>query len=303
MNTTTEDYEIIIVGGSFAGLSAALVLGRSLRQVLVLDSGQPANRQTPHSHGFLTRDGDKPTDLLAIAREQALAYPTVRLLTAQATTASGEAGNFVVTTDKGDTFGAKRLLLATGLTEVMPALPGFAECWGISILHCPYCHGYEVKDEAVGILANGDKGFDMMKLIQHWSPNLTLFTNGPSTLTPEQTAKLKEHGLNLVETPVIAIQHNEERMTNLLLSDQTKHALGAMYAHPHLNQKSDLAQQLSCEHDDLGFVKIDEFGRTNVEGVYAAGDTQTMQRQVLVAAANGLKAATTINRELIWAEF
>lgn len=298
MNSSTPFYDVIIVGGSYAGLSAALLLGRSLRTVLVLDNGQPANRQTPHSHSFLTRDGETPAHLSTIARQQALAYPTVQFREVTATQAVRSDDGFAVTAQTGETFRAKRLLLATGLKDVLPDLPGFAECWGISVLHCPFCHGYEVKDKTVGVLGNGDAGFEMVKKIQHWNPGLTLLTNGPSTLTPDQTAKLRQRGIQIVETPIVALQHQQGQLQALKLADQTTLPLDALYAHPTLRQACDLAEQLGCQLDEKGFVVINEMGKTTVEGVFAAGDTHTMMRQVLVAAHSGLKASFGINMEL-----
>ncbi|RRB06723.1 NAD(P)/FAD-dependent oxidoreductase [Larkinella rosea] len=303
MATSENFYDVIIIGGSYAGLSAALLLGRALRTVLVLDSGQPANRQTPHSHSFLTRDGETPANLSAIAREQALAYPTVRFLTATATTASRDETGFRVATQAGETFFAKRIILATGLTDGFPPLPGFAECWGISVLHCPFCHGYEVKDKVVGVLANGETGFEMTKLIHHWSPGMTLYTNGPSTLTDEQTAKLRQHGIPMIETPIRALQHQHGQLKALQLADQQTVPIDALYSHSTLSQTGDLAAQLGCQLDEKGFVITDGLGKTSVDGVYAAGDTQTMMRQVVIAASNGMKAALGIFRELLSEEF
>ncbi|GAB4021977.1 NAD(P)/FAD-dependent oxidoreductase [Spirosoma koreense] len=294
-----SEYEVIIVGGSYAGLSAALVLGRSLRRVLVLDSGKPANRQTPHSHSFLTRDGATPAALTATARQQALAYPTVILETAVVTTAERRDAQFVVTTDTGATYSASRLVLATGLMDELLPIPGFAECWGISVLHCPYCHGYEVHGQPLGVLANGEEGFEFARLIHHWSSQLTLFTNGPSTLTDEQTATLQRHQISIVETPISTIPHQDGQLTGLLLTDQRHHPLTALFARVPVRQASTLAEQLGCLHDEKGFVQVDEWGRTSQPGIFAAGDTHTMMRQVMIAGANGLRAAVVINKELI----
>lgn len=290
---------MIIIGGSYAGLSAALVLGRSRRNVLVIDSGQPANRQTPHSHSFLTRDGATPAELSALAREQALAYPTVRLLNGTVSRATALPSGFCVATADNQEFRAGRLVLATGLADVLPSIPGIAECWGISVLHCPYCHGYEVSDKTLGVLANGDEGFEFARLIHHWSRNLTLFTNGPSTLTGEQSEKLKTRGIAIVETPLVAVPHQQGQLSGLRLANQPLYPLDALFARATLRQASDLAHQLGCTHNTMGFVEVDEFGKTSVKGVYAAGDTHTGMRQVLVAGTNGLKAAVMINAELI----
>lgn len=303
MGTYSSTYDVLIVGGSYAGLSAALVLGRSLRRVLVLDNGKPANRQTPHSHSFLTRDGATPAELSAIARQQALAYPTVQLIEATVTAAEQQDSVFVMTTDSGATYSASRLLLATGLNDQLPPIPGMAECWGISVLHCPYCHGYEVHGQTLGVLANGDEGFEFARLIHHWSPNLTLFTNGLSTLSSEQTAALTQHQITILETPLSAVPHQNGQLSGVLLANQTHYPLHALFARSAIQQASPIAGQLGCQLDDMGFVKVDEWGRTSVPGVFAAGDTHMMMRQVMVAATNGLRTAVFINKEMIEEEF
>ncbi len=293
------NYDVIIIGGSYAGLSAALVLGRSLRRVLVIDAGKPCNRQTPHSHGFLTRDGETPAQLAAIAREQVSQYPTVTFVATTATGANQLTGGFTVHTAEGEMYSARRLILATGLIDVMPAIPGFAECWGQSILHCPYCHGYEVHGQPLGILANGEMAYEMARLIQQWSRQLTLFTNGPSTLTDEQQRVLAQLAIPIVETPVAEIEHTDGFLTALVLADGQRVSPAAVFARVPLLQSSDIAQQLGCQHSEHNFVQVTEFGATSVSGVFAAGDTTTMMRQVANAVAGGAKAGAIVNSELI----
>ena len=153
-----KSYEVIIIGGSYSGLSAALALGRSLRKVLVIDGGKPCNRFTPHSQNFLTHDGRKPAEISAIAKEQVLQYKTVEFLEDVALNAEKTEQGFTVETDRG-TFQSKRLILAAGLRDILPDIPGIAECWGKSVIHCPYCHGYEFHSQKTGILANDEKAF------------------------------------------------------------------------------------------------------------------------------------------------
>src|SRR5690606_7768427 len=152
-------FEVIIIGGSFAGLSAALSLGRSLRTVLVIDDNNPCNSNTPFSHNFITNDGSRPESIRRKAREQVLRYPSVYFFDGLATGITQNSGLFRVVTKKKKTFTAKKILFATGVKDTVPITPGFEECWGISILHCPYCHGFEVKDKTMGVLGNGDMGF------------------------------------------------------------------------------------------------------------------------------------------------
>ena len=171
-----SSYEVIIIGGSYAGLSAAMTLGRSKREVLIIDNGRPCNRQTPHAHNLITHDGDAPADIVRKAKRQVESYPTVTFAPDKATSLSGESGSFKVGTDDGSAFDAKKLILATGVRDIPMPIAGFTECWGISVLHCPYCHGYEVANEPLGVIANGDMAFEMARLIYHWSKQLTLFT-------------------------------------------------------------------------------------------------------------------------------
>lgn len=296
-------FDVLIVGGSYTGLAAALTLGRSRRRVLVLDAGQPCNRQTPQAHNFLTRDGEPPNQLRALAREQLGAYPTVQFQAGTVTQATAQAGEFRVETAEGSRYAARKLLLATGLHDELPELPGFAACWGISVLHCPYCHGYEVRDEPLAVLGNGDAGFEFARLIHHWSPNLRLLTNGPATLSAEQRARLTAHGIALIESPLAQVEHDAGRLHHLGLLDGTRLPLTALFARLPFRQASDLGARLGCELTDTGLLRTDEFGRTAVPGLYAAGDNSTLMRQVAAAAANGSKAGAFINHELIAEDF
>ncbi|MEZ0484880.1 NAD(P)/FAD-dependent oxidoreductase [Fibrella aquatica] len=294
-----QPYDVIIVGGSNAGLSAAMLLGRSLRRVLVIDAGRPCNRQTPHSHGFLTRDGETPTQLLAIAREQVSHYPTIQFWSDTVVSATQTPNGFTVTTADSVVFSSRKLLLATGVADIMPDLPGFADCWGRLVLHCPYCHGYEVYGQPLGVLANGEMGYEMATLIQHWTNQLTLYTNGPSTLTDVQRQTLEQLHIPLIETPLKAIEHNAGQLTALLFTDGTRTHPTAIFSRIPFRHHTDIATQLGCTLTETNFVQVTEFGETNVPGLFAAGDITTPFRQVAVAVANGSKAAAWINRELL----
>jgi thioredoxin reductase len=292
-------FDVIIVGGSYAGLSAAIVLGRSLRNVLVIDSGKPCNRQTPYSHNFLTRDGETPAQITAIAKEQVLRYPTVTFLADLAIEAEPVTTGFVVKTASGDQFTSRKLLLATGLEDIMPAISGFAECWGRSVLHCPYCHGYEVHNQWLGILAAGDTAYELVRLIQNWSSDLTLFTNGPAMLSAEQRQIITLLGVPIIETELAAIEHDHGQLTALRFVDNSTVELDALYSRVPFRQHSDLAERLGCAMTETGLIAAKEFGQTNVPGVYVVGDSTTMFRQVSIAVANGGKAGAWLNRELI----
>src|SRR5690349_6750951 len=189
--TEIKGYDVIIIGGSYAGLSSAMSLGRSVRRVLIIDGGLPCNRQTPHSHKFITQDGQTPAAIAAKAREQVLAYKTVRFMNGTANNATKNENGFVVTTNEGQQFESKKLVLATGIKDNMPGIKGFEECWGISVVHCPYCHGYELRDKKTAIMAKGERAFHLASLVNNLTNNITILSSGEHELNDEQIARLQ----------------------------------------------------------------------------------------------------------------
>ena len=295
----SKNYDVIIVGGSYAGLSAAMSLGRSLRNVLIIDSGLPCNRQTPHSHNFITHDGETPKAIADKAREQVLKYNTVRMQHGLAVSATKVEQGFELTTADGAVLTTRKLLFTTGVKDLMPGIPGFAECWGISVIHCPYCHGYEVKAEKTGIMSNGDIGFEFSKLVANLTPDLTLLTNGQSTLSLEQHTKLQQHNIAVVETEIAGFEHSDGQLKQVLLKDGSAMPLKAMYAKIPFVQHCDIPVQLGCTLTEQGYIAVDMLGRTSVPGVYAAGDNTAMMRAVSLAVAGGGMAGAGINKELV----
>lgn len=296
-------FDVIIVGGSYAGLSAAMALGRSLRNVLIIDSGLPCNRQTPHSHNFIIHDGESPKQISEAARQQVLQYNTVRFHNGLAIRAARINNGFTIETEAGDSFHSRKLLFATGVTDIMPAIKGFADCWGISVLHCPYCHGYEVRQQPLGVLANGDIGFEFTKFIHHWSNNLVLFTNGKSALTTEQTNKLAGQNIAVIEKEIKGIDHSNGYITDIRFADGTAHRVTALFARVGFKQHCMLPEALGCALTEQGFLQIDDFQRTTLPGIYAAGDNTTMLRSVSAAVASGTKAGAMLNKDLIDEDF
>jgi len=296
-------FEVIIIGGSYSGLSAAMSLGRALRSVLIIDSGKPCNIQTPYSHNFITQDGQTPKQITTLAKEQVAAYPTITFYEGLAVTAIKTQGGFEVSTQSADVFSARKLVFATGIRDTMPEIEGFAECWGISVIHCPYCHGYEVKNERTALLGNGDAGFEYVKMISNWTKDLILLTNGKSTLTAEQTEKIRKHHIEIIETEIDSFEHQQGRIQNILFKDKSRTAVKAVYAKPRFVQHSDIPYSLGCGFTGQGYIQVDEFQKTTVDGIYACGDNSQQARSVSVAVSTGSFAGAFLNREMIDKDF
>lgn len=298
-----EKFDVVIIGGSYAGLSAALSLGRALRRVLVIDSGNPCNRNAPYSHNFLTNDGSKPKAIADKARAQLGSYPNVTFIQGLATDVGGEDNNFETVTQEGERFISRKMLFATGVTDTIPHIDGFDDCWGISILHCPYCHGYEVKGRKTGVLGNGDMGFELAKIISHWAGGLTLYTNGTSTLNPQEVLKLNKHNILVVENEIAEIRHENGCMTELVFCDTEPEKLQVLFTQLPFVQQCPIPEKLGCEMTEKGFIFIDKCLQTTVPGVYAAGDCLSLFRSVANAVASGNKVGATINKHLIEEDF
>lgn len=292
-------YDVIIVGGSFAGLSAAMALGRARRTVLIIDSGNPCNRQSPYAHNLLMHDGQPPAVILAQAKEQVLHYPTVHFLEERAVSGKKDAGVFEIMTDTKAVFRAKKLLFATGVTDIMPDLKGFAECWGISILHCPYCHGYEVVGQETALLGNGAMAFEFCRLLLNWHKRLTLLTNGQCTLTEEELLQLRRFDVQIIEQELSGFRHREGRLQAVLFRDGTELPMEAVYTKTAFKQHSAIPEQMNCTlTEGHGFILVDELQRTSIPGIFAAGDNTTLFRAISGALAAGGKAGACINSEL-----
>lgn len=299
----SNQYEVIVIGGSYAGLAAAMALGRSLRKVLVIDAGKPCNRQTPHSHNFLTQDGKTPFEISSVARAQVEAYKTISFYSDTVISASKSDPGFLIKTNDGSTFSGLKLIFATGIKDVLPEIPGIQECWGISVIHCPYCHGYEVRNEKTGILANGDFGFEFGKMITNWTKDLTLYTNGKSTLTSEQSEKLTSKKVTISEKKISQIIHQEGKIQSLVFEDGSQEKINALYAKPDFEQNTPLISELGCALKENDYVEVDQFHKTNVPGIYACGDNTNMFRSVAFAVSSGTMAGAACNKELIEESF
>lgn len=296
-------YDTIIVGGSFAGLSAALYLARARRSVLVLDTSAPRNRFTSASHGFFAQDGSNPRAMLETMREQVAAYPTVKFIDQTGVDASREDRAFSVTLADGEVVTGARLLLAFGVSDVLPDLPGLAERWGKTIIHCPYCHGYEFSGKKLGVLNLSPMSAHQASLIPEWGPT-TFFLNG-GAVDADMATNLAGRGVTIVAEPVESLVGDGANLSAVRLENGTEHPLDALFIGPVNRLNSDIAERLGCaiEEGPLGsVVTVDDMKATNVAGVYAAGDITRMGHTVTFACADGVMAALAIHRSLVFGE-
>ena len=293
-------YDVIVIGGSFAGLSAALQLARARRRVLVLDSGEPRNRFAQSSHGFFGHDGQPPSALLAKAKSQLLSYSTVSFTEGLATHAAKTGQDFAVTV--GDTVHtASRLILATGVRDDVEPIPGLQERWGMSVLHCFYCHGYEVADRRLGVLATNDRALQTAILLPDWSQHVTLFTNGVLSLSPEQLAELNARGVSVEAERVVALLGDLPALSGLRLDDGRIIPIDAVFTNSRTRMASPLAEQLGCEFDEGPSgpcIRTGADKQTTVAGVYAAGDAARAGHNASWAAADGVTAGISAHQSL-----
>ncbi|MGK2861316.1 MAG: NAD(P)/FAD-dependent oxidoreductase [Chitinophagaceae bacterium] len=298
-----NNFDVIIVGGSYSGLAAGMALGRALRNVLIIDNGKPCNKQTPQSHNFLTNDGRPPGEIASLAKRQVKKYDSVTFFKGTAIKGTKTVNGFEIQVSAGETFAAKKLIFATGIKDLLPPIDGLAECWGISVIHCPYCHGYEVRYEKTGVLGNGEMAFDFTSLIFNWTKELTLFTNGIARFTALQRKKLQEHQINIVEKEIERLEHNNGYIRNIVFKDGSKVSVKAIYAPSPFEQHCKIPESLGCELTEEGYIKIDAFLEASVKGVYAIGDNAARMRTVANAVAMGTTAGMTISKEMILDEF
>lgn len=298
-----SSFDVIIIGGSYAGLSAAMSLGRSLRKVLIIDSGLPCNRQTPHSHNFITQDGEKPAAIAVKALEQVLKYDTVRLFKDTVVTAAVYKNAFEIKTLNGNHFTAKKLVIASGIRDILPPVPGLKECWGISVIHCPYCHGYEFKGRRNAILLNHEMIFHLVPMIKNLTAELTVLTNGEVKLSEEQAELLAKANVKLIQQPIHNIVHENGSLTHIVFADGTVAAMDALYVKAAFEQHAAVAAQLGCELTEHGHISVDNMQKTSLPGVFACGDCSSMMRSVATAVYTGNVAGAMVNKELCEEEF
>jgi len=290
-----ERYDVVVVGGGAAGLSAALVLGRARRRVAVVDGGEPRNTPAAHMQGYLSRDGMPPADLLAAGREEAAAYG-VELIAGQVL--SIEPG-FSIDLAEGGHLESRRLLIATGATDEVPPIPGLWERWGKDFLHCPYCHGWEVRDQPLGVLGTSAASVEHAQLIRQWTDDLIFFTH-THDLTETEREQLEARDIRIVEGEVRGIVVEDDRLKGVVVGDGRLVDRDALFIRPEMRPRVEgLLEELDCQTDELGFILVDTAGRTSVPGVWAAGNVANPRAQVITAAGEGSAAAISINADLV----
>jgi len=297
-----QRFDALVIGGSYAGLSGAMQIARSGRSVCILDSGQPRNRFAAHSHGFFGQDGRPPRQMLESARADLTRYPNVTFVHTRAVAAERDVWGFSVTTAAGDTFHATKLLLAYGVVDLLPEIPGLRERWGVTALHCPYCHGYEVKGGRLGVLSVGPLSTHQALLISDWG-QVTFFLNGQAMPDALTLAKLARRGVQIETGRVEALEGEAPALSGVRLGDGRRVALDALFLGSRLRFSSDIAEQLGCatEEGPQGpLLQVDAFKQTTVPGVYAAGDLTPRVGNASMAAADGVWAGVSLHQSLIF---
>lgn len=290
--------DAVIIGGGPAGLNAALMLGRARKHVAVIDEGKPRNAVTRETHGFLTRDGVSPFEFRRIAKEELSAYPSVTIVEDTAESVAGEDGDFQIKTAQGNLYASKKLLFAVGMKDRPLDIPGLDEVYGKSAFVCPYCDGWELRDEPLVVIVKGADLMHFAPLISGWTNRFTVCTNGPAGLTDDQREELRRHQVPVFESPILSIESNEGIVRQVVLEDGTSIPCRGIFFKPELTTGSDLPQAIGCRLTEDGMVVVDDFGKTTVPGVYSAGDAASRLHQAVAAAAKGAFTAAALNNEL-----
>ena len=296
MLTTMNSYDVVVVGGGAAGLSGALMLARARRSVLVVDAGEPRNAPAAGVHGFLTRDGTPPGELVAIGRDEVRRYGG-RVMDGRAVSAAKEDGGFTVTLDDGRVLTGRRLLVTTGLVDELPDIPGIRERWGKDVVHCPYCHGWEIRDRTVGVLATGPAAMHQTLLFRQWTPDVTLLLHTQPRPDATEMEQLEALDVKIVEGEVEALEPAGARLRGGEIVPLQALAVG-----PRFIARSGVLTTLGLvptPHPFGEFIAGDETGLTAVPGVWVAGNVSDLKAQVLASAASGAAAAVAINSDLI----
>ena len=297
------EYDVVVIGGGVAGLAAATLLGRSRRRVVVVDAGEPRNAPAEHLHGFLSRDGAAPAELLGAARREVRSYGGELTQGRAVGVDRLEGDRFAVRLDGGGRLSTRAVLVATGLRDELPEIPGLAERWGRDVLHCPYCHGYEVRDRPLGVVGGDNRPFTLhqAQLIRQWSDDVVFFRNRIE-LAEEERRRLDARGVQVVEGEVARVVAGAGGGLGVELAGGRLVERAALFVGPRFVPRDGLLAGLGCARGEDGWVAADRTGRTSVDGVWAAGNVVDSPAQLINAAAQGSAAAVAVNHHLLAAD-
>lgn len=291
-----------IIGGGPAGLSAALVVGRGRKQVIVFDDELPRNRVTQESHGFITNDGMTPFEIRQAGEADLQKYPNIKIKRNRIVDIQKKEESFTLLTDEGDTFEAKKIILATGLQDILPEIEGIHDVYGKTLFSCPFCDGWELKDKALALIAENQRALHMAKLLSNWTKDLIVFTNG-HVLAEEDKALLAAHSIQVIDVPIVSIDHDNGQLRALQLENgETVKREGGFVA-SEFKQSAPFAEKLGCQMTKNAGIETDILGRTTVSGVFACGDNLGGPAQLVLAAAAGSQAGMGVIHELVQEEF
>ena len=293
-----EIQDCIIVGGGPAGMNAAVVLGRCRRKVLVFDTGSHRNKYSHGMHNYLTRDDILPPDFLEICHQEIKKYGVKRIQTKVTSAIKNSEGFFDVKTEKGDIYRSKKLLIATGLWDNVPDIPGFQELYGKSVFHCPYCDGWEVKDKEIGVYARNKNGFELALALKGWSEHVTYYADTKNKLKPHEVETLSLNNIPIISYPIARLEAKGEQLQAIVFKDGNSRRCDALFFVNGYRQQCDLVETFGCNMTKKGVVLTNRYQQTNIDGLYVAGDAAKDMHFVVVAAAEGAKAGVIINKEL-----
>ncbi|AYJ90438.1 NAD(P)/FAD-dependent oxidoreductase [Bacillus safensis] len=291
-----------IIGGGPAGLSAALVVGRGRKQVIVFDDELPRNRVTQESHGFITNDGMTPFEIRRAGEADLQKYPNIKIKRSRIVDIQKKEERFTLLTHEGDTLKAKKIILATGLQDILPEIEGIHDVYGKTLFSCPFCDGWELKDKALALIAESQRALHMAKLLSNWTKDLIVFTNG-HVLAEEDKVLLTAHSIQVIDVPIVSIGHDNGQLRSLQLANgETVEREGGFVA-SEFKQSAPFAEKLGCQMTKNTGIETDILGRTTVSGVFACGDNLGGPAQLVLAAAAGSQAGMGVIHELVQEEF
>ncbi|MFP7456521.1 NAD(P)/FAD-dependent oxidoreductase [Bacillus safensis] len=291
-----------IIGGGPAGLSAALVVGRGRKQVIVFDDELPRNRVTQESHGFITNDGMTPFEIRRAGEADLQKYPNIKIKRSRINDIQKREEFFTLLTHEGDTFEAKKIILATGLQDILPEIEGIHDVYGKTLFSCPFCDGWELKDKALALIAENQRALHMAKLLSNWTKDLIVFSNG-HVLAEEDKVLLTAHSIQVIDVPIVSIDHDNGQLRSLQLANGEIVKREGGFVASEFKQSAPFAEMLGCQMTKNAGVETDILGRTTVSGVFACGDSLGGPAQLVLAAAAGSQAGMGVIHELVQEEF